>query len=449
MQIFILLCLLAGATTVAASSKYSQITKEKADSFLRQVEVSDDATTTRSLRKKRQDKPDPADEPTDVGYIKEDQHMYYNSTYYSNGQDLYVDVDKDPVNRFIPHSQLSNTFLTADKIRLPFTFLFYGHEVDSVLLATGGFLYLGSFFHEYLSATQYIAPLMGSFDPSLNDSSTIKYGNNGTAFTVEWSKVHINHLEDAGSFTFQTTLMNDGRIIFAYKNIPLAPSEIGGGNGHKVTVGLSDAFYYDEPLSEGSSFYKRTIYRYDTLELNDTLVMSSSAFILTPLPTCTQQKSCSKCFSGNVDSSFDCKWCPSLNLCSSGFDRNRQDWSEGQCDTVGVKGISECPGEGSSSNTTVIVVVVILLVITIGVIGLLVIASRCPLTTAGRALSEVKSTIFKKTTPPEDKYNITKDDAVDQEHANAQAPVNIEAPATNSKVPSAMVITNHTDVSHA
>ncbi|XP_033114319.1 plexin domain-containing protein 2-like [Anneissia japonica] len=372
MRILTLLCFVTG-TTIAASSKYTQINKEN-DSPNMQVEVyKDDESSSRSLRMRRQDVPDPSNGPTDVGFVQSDKHAYYNSTYYSNGEHLYVDLDKDPVNRFIPHSQLSDSFLTADKISLPFKFIFYGHEVSSVLLATGGFLYLGSFFHQYLSATQYVAPLMGSFDPRLNDSSIIRYGNNGTAFTVEWSQVHIQHLESAGSFTFQTTLMNDGRILFAYKNIPLPLSEIGGGNGHKVTVGVSDAFYYDEPLTEGSSLYKRTIYRYDTLSLNETLVKPSSGFILTPLPTCTQQKSCSDCFGGNVDPSFDCKWCPTLSRCSSGYDRHRQDWISNNCNLDGVDNTKECDGN-SDSKTGLIVGMVFLIILVAVVIGLLVFA---------------------------------------------------------------------------
>ena len=42
-----------------------------------------------------------------------------------------------------------------------------------------GFIYLGTFFHEYISANQYVAPLMGNFDPSINDSAIIRYANNG------------------------------------------------------------------------------------------------------------------------------------------------------------------------------------------------------------------------------------------------------------------------------
>ena len=42
-----------------------------------------------------------------------------------------------------------------------------------------GFLYTGSYRHKYLSATQYIAPLMGDFEPEYDESSGIYYRSFG------------------------------------------------------------------------------------------------------------------------------------------------------------------------------------------------------------------------------------------------------------------------------
>lgn len=47
------------------------------------------------------------------------------------------------------------------------------------LYVLAGFLYLGSYSHRYLSATQYVAPLMADFDPSLDVGSTISYFGDG------------------------------------------------------------------------------------------------------------------------------------------------------------------------------------------------------------------------------------------------------------------------------
>ena len=42
-----------------------------------------------------------------------------------------------------------------------------------------GFLYMSDFLHRWLTATQYIAPLMANFDTSLRNESLIHYADNG------------------------------------------------------------------------------------------------------------------------------------------------------------------------------------------------------------------------------------------------------------------------------
>jgi hypothetical protein len=52
-------------------------------------------------------------------------------------------------------------------------FQFYGHRLQNLTIATGGFLYVGDQTHSWLAATQYIAPLMANFDTSMNQSVRI------------------------------------------------------------------------------------------------------------------------------------------------------------------------------------------------------------------------------------------------------------------------------------
>jgi len=42
-----------------------------------------------------------------------------------------------------------------------------------------GFLYMSDFLHQWLTATQYIAPLMANFDTQLGNNSHIRYFDNG------------------------------------------------------------------------------------------------------------------------------------------------------------------------------------------------------------------------------------------------------------------------------
>ena len=70
---------------------------------------------------------------------------------------------------------LSTSYRRAATIPLKFRFPFYGHEVENITIATGGFLYTGTYVHSWLAATQYIAPLMANFDTSQDENAMIRY----------------------------------------------------------------------------------------------------------------------------------------------------------------------------------------------------------------------------------------------------------------------------------
>ena len=46
-------------------------------------------------------------------------------------------------------------------------------------LTIAGFLYMSDFLHQWLTATQYIAPLMANFDTQIGNNSLIHYMDNG------------------------------------------------------------------------------------------------------------------------------------------------------------------------------------------------------------------------------------------------------------------------------
>ncbi|KAK5877736.1 hypothetical protein CesoFtcFv8_025215 [Champsocephalus esox] len=210
-----------------------------------------------------------------------------------------------------------------------------------------------------LTATQYIAPLMANFDPSVSRNSTVIYFDNGTALVVQWDHVHLQDNYNLGSFTFQATLHNTGRIVFAYKEVPVDLSLISSVN-HPVKVGLSDAFVVvhkiqqipNSGLTSDSSVLlslrraqfvisvslspsfnadvrRRTIYEYHRVELTKTKITNFTAVEIMPLATCLQFTSCGECISSQIN--FNCSWCHRLNRCSSGFDRHRQDWVDNSC----------------------------------------------------------------------------------------------------------------------
>ncbi|KAM8823181.1 plexin domain-containing protein 2 isoform 1-T1 [Spinachia spinachia] len=274
-----------------------------------------------------------AEETDNSSQIEEDtDHNYYTSKTYTASdamsRDLWVDVDQMDKDKVKIHGILSNTHRQAARVNLSFDFPFYGHFLQEITVATGGFIYTGDVVHRMLTATQYIAPLMANFDPSVSRNSTVIYFDNGTALVVQWDHVHLQDHYHLGSFTFQATLHHTGRIVFAYKEIPTDVSQISSVN-HPVKVGLSDAFVVVHKIQQIPNVRRRTIYEYHRVELAKTKITNSTAVEMTPLPTCLQFTSCSSCISSQIN--FNCSWCHRLNRCSSGFDRHRQDWVDNSC----------------------------------------------------------------------------------------------------------------------
>ncbi|EFB26368.1 hypothetical protein PANDA_000962, partial [Ailuropoda melanoleuca] len=306
-----------------------------------------------------QDSPEPrgfTDLLLDVGQdnttqIEEDtDHNYYISRIYgpsdSASRSLWVNIDQMEKDKVKIHGILSNTHRQAARVNLSFDFPFYGHFLREITVATGGFIYTGEVVHRMLTATQYIAPLMANFDPSVSRNSTVRYFDNGTALVVQWDHVHLQDNYNLGSFTFQATLLMDGRIIFGYKevsNVLLILCSVGEDI-------LKDFF----PIFVFTDVRRRTIYEYHRVELQMSKITNISAVEMTPLPTCLQFNGCGPCVSSQIG--FNCSWCSKLQRCSSGFDRHRQDWVDSGCPEESKEKMCENtePMESSSQTTTTV-----------------------------------------------------------------------------------------------
>ncbi|XP_033098662.1 plexin domain-containing protein 2-like isoform X2 [Anneissia japonica] len=256
-----------------------------------------------------------------------DDHNYYTSRYITQSEEaMSYWVDFDLLNQPITPQQLATNHRQAVPAQLTFNFPFYGHHVKNVLITTGGFVYMGDYYHKYLAATQYIAPLMANFDPSIHENSTIRYGDNGTRFTVEWNQVHLKERPTVGNFTFQVSLLSDGRIIFVYRKLAVSGSEI-PSKSHPVRIGITDAYYNDTTIN--SFLKKRTIYEYHRVDLNLQQLQEGTAFHLTPKITCNMFTTCEECTQSYIN--FTCTWCEVVGRCSNGFDRYRQEWYDNGC----------------------------------------------------------------------------------------------------------------------
>lgn len=52
----------------------------------------------------------------------------------------------------------------------------------------------------------------------------------------------------------------------------------------------------------------------------------------------------------NVVNFPQCSWCPATNKCSTGTDRNRQDWLQRGCENSQIRDVNMCPAIGTKGN---------------------------------------------------------------------------------------------------
>ncbi|XP_064076323.1 plexin domain-containing protein 2 [Vanessa tameamea] len=266
-----------------------------------------------------------------------DNHSFYNSTFIGSVeyfQEYWANITQ---HKPIVHELLSDSHRRATTLTLSFDFPFYGHPVKSITVATGGFIYTGDHVHNWLAATQYIAPLMANFDTKLTNDSVVKLSDDGEKFTVFWENVTLQE-DPSKKFTFAVTLYKNGDIIFAYKDIPI-PVQAINDTEHPVKVGISDAYLNDKIL-----FYvrRKTIYEYHRVSFKNHEISNMTILKLVALPTCLQYDSCQSCV--NHDTGFNCLWCEYIKKCSSGTDRNKQDWLLRNCDKFTISKEASCPG---------------------------------------------------------------------------------------------------------
>ncbi|XP_052862508.1 plexin domain-containing protein 2 isoform X1 [Anopheles cruzii] len=277
----------------------------------------------------------------------EDNHLYYKSMWSSDvkmSEEFWKKITANlTVNRL-----LSNSHRRATTMLLSFDFPYYGFPIRNITIASGGFLYTGDYVHSWLASTQYIAPLMANFDTSVSEQSFVKYNDDGETFTVVWENVILQDRPNNGSFTFSVTLNKSGDIVFAYKKIPINIQQIidNPSTKHPVKIGLSDAYIIDKTIIRTK---QKTIYEYHRVNFGQSEVQNGTVITLTALPTCFSFKDCDSCIT-HEGADFKCLWCPTINRCSTGTDRKRQDWVQKGCDKTTISELSYCPAIGQKGN---------------------------------------------------------------------------------------------------
>lgn len=279
-----------------------------------------------------------------------DNHQFYKPEYIDDPQramSYWVDFSKLPLSQNkdqtapYRHEMLSNSHRRAAPIKLSFEFPFYGQPLRNIIIATGGFLYVGEHLHHWLAATQNISPLMANFDLSAKNTSDIHHYDNGTALVVQWVDVTMKDNKPPGNFSFQVTCHKNGDIVFVYKSIPVPIGDI-PDDEHPVKVGISDAFLIDKV-----AFFirRKTIYDYHRLNMKDVKIGNQTAIYLKALPTCNQFDTCDSC--SKATPSLECIWCPAVKRCSNGYDRKRQEWISQACDKLSK---SDCSAKTTTDS---------------------------------------------------------------------------------------------------
>ena len=186
-----------------------------ANRFNRMQRTCDMVSIQQVVKKKKEESAKGSDGGPRHGFqINEEQHVFEeNKKYYhqsviwprKNQIINWIDVGSDEFDLYQVHNDrdLSQDYLKATVVSLQFSFPFYGHLLDRIIIATGGFIYVGETMNSLITKTQYIAPLMGNFNPALNERAAIKYVDNTTHFICTWENMLLKDQPQNGEYTFQ------------------------------------------------------------------------------------------------------------------------------------------------------------------------------------------------------------------------------------------------------
>ncbi|RWS18952.1 plexin domain-containing protein 1-like isoform X1 [Leptotrombidium deliense] len=76
---------------------------------------------------------------------------------------------------------------------------------------------------------------------------------------------------------------------------------------------------------------RKALLEYDRVTLDQNLISSLTAAVLTPRKFCNVVNDCNNCLT--TVPQFHCKWCESIKRYSDGVDRYRQQWLDSKCNT--------------------------------------------------------------------------------------------------------------------
>ncbi|CAB3383702.1 Hypothetical predicted protein [Cloeon dipterum] len=211
------------------------------------------------------------------------------------------------------------------RVRLKFSFPFYGQIFDGVIVNVKGYITLAdkNFLYDTHDA-KIIAPLSAGFFFNPRHSNYVKATQNEHSFTVQWGKMTLKDRTDLGNFTFQATLFRDGSIIFIYKELPAVKLSAVGS----VTIGVRDisAGKCAESGSRMCNMHQIDFTEYKFKNWT-TIVIRPEELI------CQENKNCDDCTKANLKySDPQCFWCKNqIEQCFSLHETQEFAWKKGGC----------------------------------------------------------------------------------------------------------------------
>lgn len=112
----------------------------------------------------------------------------------------------------------------------------------SVFSFPSGFIYTGDVIHRMLTATQYIAPLMADFDPSLSPNSSVLHADNGDmADSAVSARCHVERYLHERDFCLSAVVMQAPRCSFSGATFPCRTTSVSGRSPSRLLCTVTGA----------------------------------------------------------------------------------------------------------------------------------------------------------------------------------------------------------------
>eukprot|EP00095_Tigriopus_kingsejongensis_P006826 maker-scaffold82_size396747-snap-gene-1.24 protein:Tk06826 transcript:maker-scaffold82_size396747-snap-gene-1.24-mRNA-1 annotation:"plexin domain-containing protein 2" len=182
--------------------------------------------------------------------------------------------------------------------------------------------------------SQFISPLMANFSPPSPSGGQVKYAEvrletSDSEIVVQWVNMSLTHQENLGTFSFQTSVQENGDINFMYRNVP--NDVLNSVQEHPTTkIGLADDLHSLSNSISKDEIITDNLFNGALRKTTGFHIQTDTSVLWQPLSPCQEFDTCENCL-GFKDLRGPCQWCESAQLCSTGSDGNKGNWEQNGC----------------------------------------------------------------------------------------------------------------------